>query len=101
MNYTKGEWYVLQVRDDAPVVMRVIPNSFGGGEYIASCNTPIRPVKQNLANAHLIAAAPKLLKACEILANCGVVEGGRLVERIMPSSADILFAHEILAKAEG
>ena len=55
--YSQGEWKALQVKDDAPLVMCKRPDSISGYEFIASCDTPIRPIEQNLANANLIAAA--------------------------------------------
>lgn len=85
MEYTQGEWRVMQNSNDGFQI---------GCEYELICynNSPLA----NIHNAHLIAQSPKLLRACEILASCGVVEDGRVCERIMPSSSDILFAHEIL-----
>jgi len=92
--YTKGEWIVTQHSPLSNWVVDVKGDDLIHRVTICQCY-------DNKDNANLIASTPKLLKACEILANCGVVEDGRVVERIMPSSSDILFAYEILAKAKG
>ena len=43
----------------------------------------------------------ELWEACQILADLGLFENGRVVERIAPSSNDILFAEKIRSKIEG
>ena len=58
--------------------------------------------KYHIKHCPLHKSAPQLLKACNILADCGVVDEdnpNRIVERIMPSSSDILFAKQVIAEA--
>jgi len=98
--YTKGEWEINKhdlnrwaIFEKGSLLSRIIAEVNTGESYF----TDITP-EEGKANASLIAQSPKLLKACEMLANCGVVEDGRVVERIMPSSSDILYAHELLGE---
>ena len=78
MNYTKGEWRIL----DNQIVTGYSPNM----DFIAEFNEANDEAE---ANAHLIAAAPNLKEAViRLLKDEG-------------TSEDIAFAQDALAKAEG
>jgi len=90
--------------------LRVVETPLGGygivlrGKVIADVNTenPRRDAQRladcwNGCRGYNPSAVKEVVEACGILANLGFAEDGRVVERIMPSSDDILFAQQALA----
>ncbi len=83
-NFTPGPWLVssstLVVTDKAEIIANTIPTFVAGLQL---------PMKESEANAHLIAAAPELLEACEKLVEVAPVLWGsdhdewpRIMDRI-------------------
>ena len=69
MEYTKGEWVLQRPYIDRPIVI-VAGKRVGSRGVIAE----VKMVKEQIANAYLIASAPDLYEACKELINaiCGI-----------------------------
>lgn len=97
--FTKGPWSAFCV--GSTVAVDIGPKPTGAGTCIVSwpgfdsCNLPLREQK---ANAHLIAAAPELYEALEELVD--LMEGVRTGD-YTPDSFTNQVAHSALAKARG
>jgi len=94
MNYTKGEWKVKQMKDSEffdDFTLMVESKKL----TIALCDRlPWDSKKERLANAHLIAAAPMLYDACDLVQRAWAGDGVDMATAI----DSCLLA---LAKAEG
>ncbi len=96
MNYSKGEWKVSVWQD------RIVVASDGQHTIeVANCRNPSLLPSEEVANAHLIAAAPELLAAAEI--GLDLVVWGVLYEHpddeVAQAQRSII--EKALAKAEG
>jgi hypothetical protein len=70
------------------------------GECLAMGGMEDEPIETDTANAHLIAAAPELLAACELIISRWTPETGRKLEILLGTHAVNIVANAI-AKAKG
>jgi len=88
MSHTPGPWQVETVGDTVFVTQGDRPRSLVS---LLQMNGPCVFYNNADNDARLIAAAPDLLKALKVFAEVAA----------RPSVADIVFAREVIAKAEG
>jgi len=63
MNYSKGEWSILEVKSGRLHIIRTLPN--GGVDRICEIAIPSTGYRVDAeANAHIMAAAPEMYEAC-------------------------------------
>lgn len=97
--WTAGEWKSLDDHEDEDLAGYVVLG--GDGKMVADCNIfdvgLTRTDEVNKANAHLIAASPKLYKACNNLIDA-LVDAGQGAMRFVPV---LTTARSALALARG
>ncbi|KKM69331.1 hypothetical protein LCGC14_1451770 [marine sediment metagenome] len=91
--YTKGEWYV-EDRHTSLVVL-CIPEGKDSPIVIADLDTSDCTLLEDEANAHLIAAAPKMYEALKSAINILRLEGYQDDQRVLKSYI------KALSKADG
>lgn len=99
--WTPRPWQVTQSRDGMPFVnvFRVSGPSDGSAPCTVLFETEYTELKENEANACLIAAAPEMYEALErFLLAC---EGGTAAGSVQQQNEDAVFAKTALAKARG
>ena len=92
--FTSGPW-TTNIHVDRRAAIEIM----GGGNCVAECWPSLGAHQKNLANAHLIAAAPELyeqlLEANQCLADVASGKGGWAWESVLDS------CETVLAKARG
>lgn len=103
MNYTKGKW---TINKSSPTDVYAINN---GSHFVAECGNPYLPNGEDLANAHLISAAPDMYEAIKMAINeLTEIQGdwASVSDTYVPSWVNLIRnalspLHQALAKAEG
>ena len=104
MNYTKGEWKAYRSDKDRPWLVR-LKNQYGLESTIVEIVVVGKTEQEQKANAHLIAAAPRMAKLLEYIVNNGwnasVSEEAREILNTIPSSDAVVKDFKALNKAGG
>jgi hypothetical protein len=99
--WTPGPWQVTQCRDGMPFVnvFRVSGPSDGSAPCTVLFETEYTELRENEANARLVAAAPRMYEALERLLLA--YEGGTAARSVQRQNKDAVFARAALAQARG
>ena len=98
MAHTPGPWQFYELKSANREGLGYIRTEPEDGSEIAHHGDTSRSWSENVANAHLIAAAPELLAALKAIA--AMVDRDLTARSEWAIPAELIAAHEAIAKAE-